>query len=61
MGNLLKSDLYRLVHGKMLWVVTGVLVAIAVLAAALMYEVSSPGRRDELRDDGDGFAERRRR
>ncbi len=42
MGNLLKSDLYRLVHGKMLWVVTGVLVAIAVLAAALMYEVSSP-------------------
>ena len=42
MFNLLKSDLYRLVHGKMLWVVTTVLVGLSVLAAAMMYWVSSP-------------------
>lgn len=42
MFNLLKSDVYRLVHGKMLWVVTAVLVALSVLAAAMMHWVSSP-------------------
>lgn len=42
MFNLLKSDLYRLAHGKMLWVVAGVLVAMSCLAAGLMHWVSSP-------------------
>lgn len=42
MFNLLKSDMYRLVHGKMLWVVAAVLVALSVLAAAMMHWVSSP-------------------
>lgn len=42
MFNLLRSDLYRLVHGKMLWVVTAVVVVMTALVAALMYEVSSP-------------------
>ena len=42
MFNLLKSDLYRLVHGKMLWVVTVVVVALSILAAVAMYAVSSP-------------------
>lgn len=42
MFNLLKSDLYRLVHGKMLWVVAGALVALTALAAGMMHWVSSP-------------------
>lgn len=42
MFNLLKSDVYRLVHGKMLWVVTAVLVGLSVLAAVMMHWVSSP-------------------
>ena len=42
MFNLMKSDLYRLVHGKMLWVVTVVVVALSILAAVAMYAVSSP-------------------
>ena len=42
MFNLLKSDIYRLVHGKMLWVAAIVLVALAVLAAGMMLWVSSP-------------------
>ena len=42
MFNLLKSDLYRLVHGKMLWVVTAIVVALSILAAVAMYAVSSP-------------------
>lgn len=42
MFNLLKSDVYRLVHGKMLWVVAAVLVGLSVLAAAMMHWVSSP-------------------
>lgn len=42
MFNLLKSDLYRLAHGKMLWVVAAVLVGLSVLAAAMMHWVSSP-------------------
>ena len=53
MFNLLKSDIYRLVHGKMLWVAAIVLVALSVLAAGMMHWVSSP----EFRDD----RERRRR
>lgn len=42
MFNLLKSDVYRLVHGKMLWVVAGALVALSALAAGMMHWVSSP-------------------
>ena len=42
MFNLLKSDLYRLVRGKMLWVVTIIVVAMTILMAATMYAVSSP-------------------
>lgn len=42
MFNLLKSDIYRLVHGKMLWVAAIVLVALSVLAAGMMHWVSSP-------------------
>ena len=38
MFNLLKGDVYRLVHGKMLWVAAIVLVALSALAAW----VSSP-------------------
>ncbi|MFR0869528.1 MAG: hypothetical protein ACLSGS_11220 [Adlercreutzia sp.] len=37
MFNLLKSDIYRLVHGKMLWVAAIVLVALSVLAAGMMH------------------------
>ena len=54
MFNLLKSDIYRLVHGKMLWVAAIVLVALSVLAAGMMHWVSSP---EFLRAD----RERRRR
>lgn len=42
MFNLLRSDACRLVHGKMLWVVTVVLVAMAAMAAGMMHLVSSP-------------------
>ena len=42
MFNLLKSDMYRLVHGKMLWVVTAIVVAVSVLVVAMMHVVSSP-------------------
>lgn len=42
MFNLLKSDMYRLVHGKMLWVVTAIVVAASVLVVAMMHVVSSP-------------------
>lgn len=42
MFNLLKSDVYRLVHGKMLWVATAVLVGCIVLCAAMMHWVSDP-------------------
>ena len=45
MFNLLKSDIYRLVHGKMLWVAAIVLVALSVLAAGMMHWVSSPAPR----------------
>ena len=43
MFNLLKSDIYRLVHGKMFWVAAIVLVALSALAAGMMHWVSSPG------------------
>ncbi|MEC4273589.1 hypothetical protein VJ923_10500 [Adlercreutzia sp. R25] len=42
MFNLLKSDVYRLVHGKMLWVATAVLAGCIVLCAAMMHWVSDP-------------------
>lgn len=42
MFNLLKSDVYRLVHGKMLWVATGVLVGLIVLGVVLLSAVSTP-------------------
>ncbi|WP_302963004.1 hypothetical protein [uncultured Adlercreutzia sp.] len=42
MFNLLKSDVYRLVHGKMLWVATGVLVGLIVLGVVLLSAVSAP-------------------
>lgn len=42
MFNLLKSDMYRLVHGKMLWVVTAIVVVASVLVVAMMHVVSSP-------------------
>ncbi|MEC4185179.1 hypothetical protein VJ918_10195 [Adlercreutzia sp. R21] len=42
MFNLLKSDMYRLVHGKMLWVATAVLAGCIVLCAAMMHWVSDP-------------------
>lgn len=42
MFNLMKSDMYRLVHGKMLWVVTAIVVAASVLVVAMMHVVSSP-------------------
>lgn len=42
MFNLLKSDGYRLVHGKMLWVATAVFVGAIVAVAALMHLVSDP-------------------
>lgn len=42
MFNLLKSDVYRLVHGKMFWVAAIVLVALSALAAGMMHWVSSP-------------------
>lgn len=42
MFNLLKSDIYRLVHGKMLWVAAIVLVVLSALAAGMMHWVSSP-------------------
>lgn len=55
MFNLLKSDIYRLVHGKMFWVAAIVLVALSALAAGMMHWVSSPEffahDGDELRDD----------
>lgn len=41
MFNLLKSDLYRLVHGKMLWVMTIVVIAMAALTVAAISAVSS--------------------
>ena len=52
MFNLLKSDIYRLVHGKMLWVAAIVLVALSVLAAGMMHWVSSP---EFLRMTATGF------
>lgn len=42
MFNLLKSDIYRLVHGKMLWVATAVLAGCIVLCAVMMHWVSDP-------------------
>lgn len=42
MFNLLKSDVYRLVHGKMLWVATGVLVGLILLGVVLLSAVSTP-------------------
>lgn len=42
MFNLMKSDVYRLVHGKMLWVATGVLVGLIVLGVVLLSAVSTP-------------------
>lgn len=52
MFNLLKSDIYRLVHGKMFWVAAIVLVALSVLAAGMMHWVSSP---EFLRMTATGF------
>lgn len=42
MLNLLKSDLYRLVHGKMLWVMTACVLGIAALTVFAVAMVSSP-------------------
>ena len=42
MFNLLKSDLYRLVRGKMLWVMTAIVVAMAAFVVAMMYWFSTP-------------------
>lgn len=40
MLNLLKSDLYRLIHGKALWVMTVVLVACMAFAAGMLHWVT---------------------
>ncbi len=42
MLNLLKSDLYRLVHGKMLWVGLAALLAVVVGAAGLIWFATTP-------------------
>ena len=42
MLNLLKSDLYRLIHGKALWVMTVVLVACMAFAAGMLHWVTQP-------------------
>lgn len=42
MFNLLKSDLYRLVHGKMLWVMTACMLGIAALTVFAVFMVSTP-------------------
>lgn len=42
MFNLLKSDLYRLVHGKMLWVTLTVLLAIVAAGTGLIAFAASP-------------------
>lgn len=42
MFNLLKSDLYRLAHGKMLWVALAVTFLILVMGTSLLVYVASP-------------------
>ena len=42
MLNLLKSDLYRLVHGKMLWVGLAALLAVVVGAVGLIWFATTP-------------------
>lgn len=42
MFNLLKSDLYRLVHGKMLWVGLGCLALVVVCGAGLIWFSTTP-------------------
>lgn len=42
MLNLLRSDLFRLIRGKALWVMTAVLVACMALSAAMLNWVSQP-------------------
>ena len=42
MFNLLKSDAYRLAHGKMLWVMTAIVVAMTALMVSMLYWFSTP-------------------
>ena len=42
MFNLLKSDVYRLVHGKMLWVGLAFLALVVVGAAGLVWFATTP-------------------
>lgn len=42
MANILRMDLYRLVHGKSLWILLAVIVAMAVLSSGLMAYIASP-------------------
>ena len=52
MANILRMDLYRLVHGKSLWIMLGVIVCMAVVSAAFMAYVSSPAYLDSLQAAG---------
>lgn len=42
MLNLLRSDLYRTIRSPFFWVITAILIAVAIAAAALMSWISSP-------------------
>ncbi len=42
MLNLLKSDVYRLVHGKMLWIGAAIVVVVALAAAGMAWWITTP-------------------
>lgn len=49
MANILRMDLYRLVHGKSLWIFLAVIVALAAAGAGTVAYVSSPAFMDSIR------------
>ena len=42
MANILRMDLYRLVHGKSLWIFLAVIAVLAVISAATMAYITDP-------------------
>lgn len=42
MANILRMDLYRLVHGKSLWIMLAIVVAISVMSVGMMAYIAGP-------------------
>ena len=54
MVNILRMDVYRLVHGKSLWIMLAIIVAMAVTSAGAMAYIASPEFMQTLQSSGGG-------